>query len=228
MEMILSKDIALKFLHFIDRRLKISEFEQWVYSCEKLNSELEIEDYLMLIEFDYNSADSYYKMDKILDELLNRYAILRSDVIKTNGILGRCISKKGRYQYFKEDNTFDVTEGNVYNILTIDIYQDSLVNKYVQYIIMDDNARVYYVPSSILNVNYCELPDDWIIEQDKGIISLEPKDFNTKFYKGENSFWEDFHDDVEEALIAFAKYLHKHNIEVPERFRIYAFKSLYQ
>jgi hypothetical protein len=223
----LSKDICSNFFYFIERRLKITEFEKWVYDCDKLNIELAIDDYLMLIEFDYNSEDVYYKMDKILYELLDRYVILRSDVIKQNGIIGKCITNKGRYKYFKEDNTFEITVGKDYSILTIDIQHDSSGNKYVQYVIMDDNSRVYYVPSSVLIIEYSELPCDWIIEEDKNVISLEPKDFNIKYYKGKNSFWEDFHDDVEEALIVFARYLHKHDIEVPERFKIYAYKALF-
>jgi hypothetical protein len=152
--------------------------------------------------------------------------ILRDDVIKQSGIIGRCISNKGRYNFHNQDNTFEITEGKDYNILTIDIRQDSSGNKYIQYVIMDDDSRVYYVPSSVLRIEYNELPSGWIIEEDKYSISLEPKDFNINYYKGENSFWEDFHDDVEEALIIFAKYLHKHDIEVPERFRIYAYKVL--
>jgi hypothetical protein len=84
------------------------------------------------------------------------------------------------------------------------------------------------VPSSVMKIEHNELPNDWIIEEEKDFISFEPKDFNAKYYKGENSFWEDFHDDGEEALIVFAKYLHKHDIEVPERFKIYAYKALCQ
>lgn len=223
----LSKDICSKFFYFIERRLKITEFEKWVYDCDNLDIDLAIDDYLMLIEFDYNSEDVYYKMDKILYELLDRYVILRSDVIKQNGIIGKCITNKGRYKYFKEDNTFEITVGKDYSILTIDIQHDPSGNKYVQYVIMDDNSRVYYVPSSVLIIEYSELPCDWIIEEDKDVISLEPKDFNITYYKGKNSLWEDFHDDVEEALIVFARYLHKHDIEVPERFKIYAYKALF-
>lgn len=221
----LSKDICLKLFCFIERRLKISEFQKWVYDCDKLNSELEIDDYLTLIEFDYTSEDVYYKMDKILHDILDKYVIFRGDVIKESGIIGRCITNKGRYRFHKEDNTFGITKGKDYSILTIDIQQDSSGNKYVQYVIMDDESRVYYVPSSVFIIEHKELPCDWIIEEDKNSISLEPKDFNIKYYSGKNSFWEDFHDDVEEALITFAKYLHNHDIEVPEKFKIYAYKA---
>lgn len=222
----LSKDICLKFFCFIERRLKISEFEKWVYECDKLNVELEMDDYLLLIEFDYAGEDVYYKMDKILYELLDRYMIFREDVIRQSGIIGRCITNKGRYSFHNRDNTFEITEGKDYSILTIDILLDSSGNKYIQYVIMDDNSRVYYVPSSVLRIEHNELPCGWIIEEDKYSISLEPKDFSNKYYKGKNSFWEDFYDDVEEALIIFAKYLHKCDIEVPERFKIYAYKAL--
>ena len=126
----LSKDICLNFFYFIERRLKNSEFEKWVYDCDDLNRELDINDYLMLIEFDYHGGDVYYRMDKILYELLDKYVILRSNVIKQNGVVGKCVTNKGRYNYFKEDNIFEITEGKEYSILTIDIQHDLSGNKY--------------------------------------------------------------------------------------------------
>ena len=222
----LSKDIVSKILEFMEGKVNIQNFEQWIYKCDQLSNELDCNEYLKLVEFDFQSKDVYCSLEKVLYELLDKYVVEQKNGTANGGIKGCCITNQGRYKYSKHDMHFKLTEGLTYNIFTIYIKHDHEGNKDIQYIIMDDENRIYYIPSSLLLIESNQLPSDWIVKEDKSRnITIEPIDFNCSCYKGKYSFWEDFHDDRDEALIIFARYLHKHNIQVPERFKLYGFKA---
>jgi uncharacterized protein YjbI with pentapeptide repeats len=152
--------------------VKINEFEKWVYGNDNLSTELEYDDYLSLIEFDYNSNDVYYKMDLILTDILERYLIIRSDVVKQTGITGICISNTGRYNYFENDSSFEITVGKQYSIISIDIQTILNVIKRCMssYNIGEDNylnlreTYLWKVNFICANLNKVDLSDAYLVE----------------------------------------------------------------
>lgn len=220
----LSSEIIKCFCEFLDGKIEIKKFEEWVYASEELENELEQDDYLELIGFNFRQNKAYTLLSKTLTRLLQNYLYNRN--IERKSIHGTCVKNISKYWQTNQEVEFSLLIGNQYDILTIDYQKDDKGNLHCTYTIIDDDGFIYLVPSDVLNVDTQQIPLDWVFDENEFGFSFEPKEFNVKFYKGTYSFWEDFHDDKEVALKEFIKVLHKLNIEVPQRFKEWAYRLL--
>jgi hypothetical protein len=225
----LSHLIGESFFNFLNFRIKLNEFENWIYSSNELVSELKEGEYYELISFDFKQKDAFYYLKRIVKDILNNYQCIRARYISNICIQGICVTNMGNYVYMKqlENRHFKLTVGQPYSILSIDYEKHESGLLYCQYAIMDDDAMIYSIPSDLLRVDALEISEGWIIEQlGSGQLSIEPMEWNEKYYKGEFSFWEDFYDGKEHAIFEFLKVLQRMGIEIPERFYGYAMKLL--
>jgi hypothetical protein len=220
------KELFYKFFDFLDGKVNIKEFEQWIYNHASRDV-LTTDEYMELISFNYNSKDAYYELRKILLGIMEKYSSQQSVSRETRSIKGKCISNKGRYQFNSFDTEFRMTIGKKYDILTVDICLDKDGTRYWNYTILNDDSYVHLIPSEVIKVQLSEIPEGWVVEENEtGGLTIEPKYWNSGYYKGIFSFWEDFHDGEESALKEFVKVLQLMNIEVPDRYLPYALKLL--
>ncbi len=82
----LSKSIFNKIIDFIRKQMDLKDFEQWIYTCDELSDELEYDEYLKLIGFNFHSKDAYYSLNKILKELLNNHTVEQTNEIVISGL----------------------------------------------------------------------------------------------------------------------------------------------
>jgi len=64
----LPKHIELKFYGAIIGKIKIEDFEKWIYSNEEIESILSEDDYLELISFNYKESGAKYELVDFLSE----------------------------------------------------------------------------------------------------------------------------------------------------------------
>jgi hypothetical protein len=220
------KELFCKFFDFLDGKVKIKEFERWLYDHASQDV-LTADEYMEVISFNYNSKDAYYELRKILLGIMEKYSQDQSVSRETRSIKGVCINNKGRYQFNSFETEFQMNVGKVYDILTVDICLDKDGTRYWNYIILNDDSYVHLIPSEVLKVQLSEIPEGWIVEENMtGGLTFEPKQWNTTYYSGKFSFWEDFHDSEESALKEFVKVLQLMNIKVPDKYLPYALKLL--
>lgn len=225
----ISKEFVEVIYQLFDGKIGHKDFESWIYKNDALEKEIEREDYFQLISLNYNEKDANYKLFELLECILDKYLKQKQVTRDRKSIIGTCINNRCKYRDDGSESKFSLTINKEYDIITINYNKDSNGNCSYIYRIIDDESRIYLVPSGILMVKVFEIPEGWVIEEDApGCITIEPKEWNGNFYRGTYSFWEDFYDDRKTALIAFVKVLHKFNIEVPEQYRIYARRLLYE
>lgn len=219
------KSFVRKAYEFLDGKTGLKEFEQWIYKndCESL---LKPDDYSQLISFNYIRKDANYELCKILRNILQNLPPTQVYRDK-HSIKGLCITNKGCYRLDSYNHDFCLTIGKTYDILTIDFGKDSSGNRFWEYTIINDESFVHLIPSEVLKVQLSQIPEGWVVEENQfGGVTIEPKQWNWRYYQGTNSFWEDFHDGEETAILEFVRVLHLMNIEVPDRYRPYAIKLL--
>lgn len=222
----LSKEFAEKIFAVIDGKIELNEFETWVYNNDYLEKELSQDDYFQLISFNFLQKDAHEKLNEILYRILGNYLTQKQQLRVKSSIQGLCVSNKGRYRFDKTGRLFSVTIGKSYDILSLQFDKEKDGKLYSMYVIIDDDYSIYYIPSETLRIGRISIPDGWVVEENEVMLVIEPKEWNDNYYKGEFSFWEDFHDDKENAIFEFIKVLQKQNIEVPPQYRLYAYKLL--
>lgn len=116
--MALSKEFSSKIFEFIYRKIDIKDFEQWIYNSDQLINELDCDEYLNLIGFNFNSKDGCYSLDKILYELLDKYMVepqheipnINTDIKVSEEVYGMLLGGKGMYTIRKREEIEKVFE----------------------------------------------------------------------------------------------------------------------
>lgn len=71
-------EIKTTFFEFLDCRITVMDFEQWVYKTLSLEETLNSDDYLDLISIDYTRRNEkhYFNCRKLIDDILKKYISL--------------------------------------------------------------------------------------------------------------------------------------------------------
>ncbi|WP_040508806.1 hypothetical protein [Leptospira wolffii] len=73
------------------------------------------------------------------------------------------------------------------------------------------------------------IPSDWIKEESGNNYTLfTPIEFSDQSYRGFESFWEDFYNDVDLAIMTFVRTLSKWNVEVHGIYDPYKIRLIYE
>lgn len=223
----LKREFINTIFELFDGKIAVKDFENWIYRNPSIEDKLGSNDFFELLSFNYNKKHAKQELWDMLERILARFLAEWKGDSEKKSIQGICLTNRGHYEYSKSEQTFNITVGKKYDILSIHYIKDKDIGLYSNYRIIDDESSIYLIPSEILKVEYVEIPEGWIIgENETGTLSIEPQEWNSSIYQGKFSFWEDFHNDVETALIAFVKVLHKLNINIPEIYRYYEYKLI--
>ena len=85
--------IESKYLHLMEDKISVKEFENWVYNSEWLEDELTEDEYTDLISLNYNISNAKYEIGKIFKE---RFSEGKFETVKMLNLLNSIIDRDGR------------------------------------------------------------------------------------------------------------------------------------
>lgn len=91
--MIELNEIESKYFNLIENKISVKEFENWVYHSKWLEEELEEEEYIDLISFNYGAPGSKYEIGKILKD---RFDEGKFEAVKMIELLNSIIERDGK------------------------------------------------------------------------------------------------------------------------------------
>lgn len=121
MKLSLPIDITIIFFEFLEDRIAVTDFQQWLYQTEQLEKLFSPDDYLELITIDFKQQpekvylDSYHEAKKAIAKIINQYADIADyrtyelkkllcDFLKSKGDLAKILAKT--YQLYCRGYSF--------------------------------------------------------------------------------------------------------------------------
>jgi len=213
-------EIKSYLLNFIWEGKNSQDFEKWLYNQEsgKFEKLLGEENYVELISYDIRNK-TIEQIKRHIKQVFPKILINEFETSfkeKEKMIKGVCIKNEALNYGGKDIRNWDVTVGETYEFLIINTglkkgNHFALAN----YSDRENNFRPSgYIPMELFDIELNNISDLYHrIVNAKKEMTIEPKSWSEKVYVPIISFWEDFYDDVENAVNTYYDTIEKLGIK---------------